>query len=65
MLRSNSKSLGNHVVSPEEEKERQKKTISLRAHWYRRTQKRALRQHGELYSGLQLNSPDVKYSTIL
>jgi len=25
MLRSNSKSLGNHVVSPEEEKERQKK----------------------------------------
>ena len=26
-----------------------KKTISLRAHWYRRTQKRALRPHGELF----------------
>jgi len=25
------------------------KTISLRAHWYRRTQKRALRPHGELF----------------
>jgi len=28
MLRSNSKSLGNHVVSPEEEKERYKYTVT-------------------------------------